>query len=248
MGCSMQHHDGRFVPVWVSGLPGFEVIDGWLMVRVSSFDFFSGQNFPIHPLDLTGLSRPIAFRGQRYTACLGLMTGFEEGWGGDDLEMSLGDIFLRNVYSVYVSSIPLQPLNLRLTIFLILSYDFGDDGGEPYMQLLSQLDLAKAVDQVAVIRRRTMAALPQEIPPIELISLLTGLTPVTRSGSSGSSQTRGISLPTGIQNGGDGDGDGGDDTQPNVPGGAVSALAKGASGSIALAISIAVGSIPLVYL
>ena len=60
---------------------------------------FSGQRIPLHPLDLSHLSQPVTLGGQNYTACIASMDG-DDGLSSVGFEMSLGDIFLRNVYSV----------------------------------------------------------------------------------------------------------------------------------------------------
>ncbi|EAU80448.2 hypothetical protein CC1G_12113 [Coprinopsis cinerea okayama7 len=119
---------------------------------------FGGEAFPIHPLDLSVFSRTLTLGGQEYIACLSAIMGAEEGWGLNELEVSLGDTFLRNVYTVY---------------------DFGDDvdSGDdetigPYMQLLSQTDPETVALEVARSRNRTMDTLPPEIPPVELLELL----------------------------------------------------------------------------
>ncbi|KAF8148451.1 aspartic peptidase domain-containing protein [Crassisporium funariophilum] len=119
---------------------------------------FGGEKYPIHPLDLsTIIDPPIQVDGKVYTVCLASIEAVDS-WGGDAYDMSLGDSFLRNVYSVY---------------------DFGDnlpDGtiGEPYMQLLSQIDPVKAVEQVTSIRGKTLASLPPLIDPATLVGLLGG--------------------------------------------------------------------------
>jgi hypothetical protein len=58
----------------------------------------SGQRIPIHPLDLSYLSASITAGGQNYTACIASIFGEELASQG--FEVSLGDVFLRNVYSV----------------------------------------------------------------------------------------------------------------------------------------------------
>ncbi|CAA7263719.1 unnamed protein product [Cyclocybe aegerita] len=129
---------------------------------------FAGQRYPIHPLDLTTLTDPIEVNGQERIACVGALKGVD-AWGGNEYDMSLGDSFLRNVYSVF---------------------DFGDplpDGstGEPYMQLLSLVDPTEAVSEVATIRGKTLATLPPEIDPATLVRILTGTDAPSPSGTSG---------------------------------------------------------------
>ncbi|RXW21445.1 hypothetical protein EST38_g4402 [Candolleomyces aberdarensis] len=123
---------------------------------------FGGQRFPIHPLDLSFIIQPVTVGGQQYTICMASMYG-EDGLTSSGFEVSLGDIFLRNVYSVF---------------------DFGDsDGtaaGQPYMQLLAKTDPAKATAQVAPIRSRTMAELPPEIEPAKLVELMSAEDPTIR--------------------------------------------------------------------
>ncbi|RXW21451.1 hypothetical protein EST38_g4404 [Candolleomyces aberdarensis] len=129
----------------------------WLMpcntTTIVEFNF-GGQRIPIHPLDLSFSPEIVTAGGQQYTACFGAMDG-NDALASHGFEMSLGDTFLRNVYSVY---------------------DFGDPNGtaagQPYMQLLAQTEAADAMAQVASIRSRTMADLPPEIEPTRLLELL----------------------------------------------------------------------------
>jgi len=115
---------------------------------------FGGEDFPVHPLDLSTFSNTIRVAGGRYIACLGVFQPLSDGWAGDnpDLELVLGTSFLRNVYSVW---------------------DYGDgDNGLPYMQLLSQIDPDTAAADAASIRRRRLRSMPPELPPAELVKLL----------------------------------------------------------------------------
>ncbi|KAF6742036.1 aspartic peptidase domain-containing protein [Ephemerocybe angulata] len=122
---------------------------------------FSGQKYPIHPLDLSTMSKEVAVSGANHTACFSSIGGINN-LGGNEFEASLGDIFLRNVYSVY---------------------DFGDGpGGEPYMQLLAQTNSSQAVAQVAEIRNRTMTGAPPELPPAELLKKLMDEDPTIHDG------------------------------------------------------------------
>lgn len=58
-----------------------------------------GQRYPVHPLDLTMVSRQVGAGGRNYTACVASMDGLD-GWESNEFEVSLGDAFLRNVYTV----------------------------------------------------------------------------------------------------------------------------------------------------
>ncbi|PPQ86178.1 hypothetical protein CVT25_006921 [Psilocybe cyanescens] len=136
---------------------------------------FGGERYPIHPLDLSTISDPLTINGEEWVACVAAFKGADR-WGGDAYDISLGDSFLRNVYSVF---------------------DFGDalsDGptSDPYMQLLSQVDPAQAITEVATIRARTMANLPPEMDPTALVALLK-----TYGSTTDSTQTDGIVSPTG---------------------------------------------------
>jgi len=64
-----------------------------------------------------------------------------------------------------------RPIN-----YISYRFNFGDTSsqGEPYIQLLNTTDTKKAISQVATIRGKTMASLPPELPPAELVKLLPG--------------------------------------------------------------------------
>ncbi|KIM38854.1 hypothetical protein M413DRAFT_447551 [Hebeloma cylindrosporum] len=116
---------------------------------------FGGEKYAIHPLDLSTISDPLTIDGKDWVACVATFKA-ADNWGEGDFDLSLGDTFLRNVYAVF---------------------DFGDtpSGGstqEPFMQLLSQIDSAKAVAQVASIRGKTMSTLPPEMDPATLVGIL----------------------------------------------------------------------------
>jgi len=63
--------------------------------------FYSGEKYPIHPLDLSTISDPFTINGQDWVACVSSFIG-ADNWNAGDFDISLGDTFLRNVYSVYV--------------------------------------------------------------------------------------------------------------------------------------------------
>ncbi|KAF9036300.1 aspartic peptidase domain-containing protein [Panaeolus papilionaceus] len=119
-----------------------------------------GHTFPVHPLDLSTISNPFTVNGQDYIACVSSFT-IADGAGKDEFDMILGDTFLRNVYSVYDFGDPLPTGGL----------------GTPYMKLVSTLDPAKAIQQVATIRGQTLASMPPEMDTAQLITILTGNAP-----------------------------------------------------------------------
>ncbi|KAJ2928587.1 hypothetical protein H1R20_g8506, partial [Candolleomyces eurysporus] len=123
---------------------------------------FGDQRIPIHPLDLSTIFGPVPAGGQNYTICRASILGVDD-LTSSGFNVSLGSVFLRNVYSVF---------------------DFGDsDGtaaGQPYIQLLAKTDPAKATAQVAPIRSRTMAHLPPEIEPAKLVEMLSAEDPSIR--------------------------------------------------------------------
>lgn len=67
---------------------------------VRSDIFLSGTSFAINPLELTTL-QTIAEDGQTWTVCVNSIQP-QLAVGSSDLDFLLGDIFMRNIYSVYV--------------------------------------------------------------------------------------------------------------------------------------------------
>jgi saccharopepsin len=115
---------------------------------------FGDQKFPIHPLDLSNILKPVTLPdGTEVTVCTSAFR-YQDGTAQQGFEIALGDSFLRNIYSVY---------------------DFGDGAnGTPYMQFLTEIDTTKAIAQVESIRGKTLAGLPAEMAPADLVKLLTG--------------------------------------------------------------------------
>ena len=129
----------------------------------------------MHPLDLSTISDPITVNGQDRVVCVSTIQGIDN-WGEGDFDLSLGDTFLRNVYAVYVHPFIIC-YNQDLT--LCFRFDFGDtisgsSTGDPYIQLLSEVDPAKAIEQVTTIRGNTLSTLPPEIDPVTLVDILQG--------------------------------------------------------------------------
>ncbi|PPR06744.1 hypothetical protein CVT24_013051 [Panaeolus cyanescens] len=119
-----------------------------------------GVRYPIHPLDLSVITEPFTINGADHIACVSSFT-ISDDLGHGEFDIILGDTFLRNVYSVYDFGDPLPT---------------GTGMNPPYMKLVSTLDPAKAIEQVATIRGQTLASLPPEMNPSDLVALLTGAT------------------------------------------------------------------------
>ncbi|KAF8892820.1 aspartic peptidase domain-containing protein [Gymnopilus junonius] len=119
---------------------------------------FAGVHYPVHPLDLSTITSPVTVDGQQYTACTAAFQSGDDS-SSSGFDVALGDSFLRNVYSIF---------------------DFGDNAAngaisDPYIQLLSTLDPAKAISEVATIRGQTLASLPPEMDPTRLVGLVTNI-------------------------------------------------------------------------
>ncbi|TFK72982.1 acid protease [Pluteus cervinus] len=136
----------------ISGSVKYDAAGTWLVPCEASFDVdfvFGDIAYPVHPLDLTTINSPVDVDGQNYTVCIGTLVGFD---GADEkFDALLGDTFLRNVYTIF---------------------DFGDDTGDntaPFIQLLSTTDPVDAALDVTTIRNATLASLPPELSPSEVV-------------------------------------------------------------------------------
>ena len=89
----------------------FRVRGLWLESSLPiSQPLFSGTSFAINPLELTTL-QTITENGQKWTVCVNSIQP-QLAVGSSDLDFLLGDIFMRNVYSMCVF----------VTIFFILIF------------------------------------------------------------------------------------------------------------------------------
>ncbi|KAJ7700723.1 aspartic peptidase domain-containing protein [Mycena rosella] len=162
--------------------------DVWVVPCSTPVNFttkFAGQEFPIHPLDLTDLTVLLGPDGKNYTVCTGSITNGGSILG-PGLDALYGDSFLRNVYSVF---------------------SFGNDTTLPYVQLLSQTDAGAAADFYQV-RAEILASSPNELSPEEIIDIFDGSssntsitissssTPTSATGSSTSTVSTDSSTPT----------------------------------------------------
>ncbi|KAJ7253669.1 aspartic peptidase domain-containing protein [Mycena haematopus] len=146
---------------------------------------FGGQDFPIHPLDVTDMQVVTSPDGLRnYTMCLGTFTdvgSIVEG-ASDGL---FGDSFMRNSYTVF---------------------NFGTGGntkGNPFVQMLPQTDATKAAADAIAVRSALMAHMPPEIATIDLVKIFNGSEP---SGNTGAPAQGGSSGSGGGSGGGSGSG------------------------------------------
>ncbi|KAJ6514403.1 aspartic peptidase domain-containing protein [Mycena vitilis] len=126
---------------------------------------FAGQEFPIHPLDITDIHFTPAPDGNTYTICTGSITNggiILEGPGRDAL---YGDSFLRNVYSVF---------------------SFGNDTTPPHVQFLADTIADTAATDFANARAKTLLAGPPELDPQDIINLFDGSSSGSSSVAAGS--------------------------------------------------------------
>ncbi|KAI0824072.1 aspartic peptidase domain-containing protein [Trametes gibbosa] len=121
--------------------------------------FFGGQEFPVHPLDLTFPYATTVFQNgvQKSVAiCIGTYQYFTLDPTSFDFDLALGDAFLRSVYA---------------------SFDYGDFDpvtnveGVPFVQLLSTTNNRTALAEFFEERAKTLANLPPTISPAEFIRL-----------------------------------------------------------------------------
>jgi len=119
----------------------------WLVPCLSEIEialWIQGQRYPIHPLDVTQPIVAQLFSLPNATYCLMEVQPMDASFAGV-FDLWLGDVFLRNVYSVY---------------------DFGDTdpktgkAGDPYMKLLTITDQTAALADFTVSRPKSLAALP----------------------------------------------------------------------------------------
>ncbi|KAJ6533525.1 aspartic peptidase domain-containing protein [Mycena capillaripes] len=117
---------------------------------------FGGQDFAIHPLDVTDMQVMTTPDGSRnFTVCTNAFTDIGTIASGE-ADALFGDSFLRNVYT---------------------SFDFGTGGptkGAPFVQMLSQTDATKSAADLINVRRQTMANMPPELTPADFVAVFTG--------------------------------------------------------------------------
>ncbi|KAJ7036759.1 aspartic peptidase domain-containing protein [Mycena alexandri] len=133
--------------------------DVWVVPCTAQVDIvatFGGQDFPLHPLDVTDMQVLTSPDGSHnYTVCVGAFTDIGTIAQGET-EALFGDSFLRNVYT---------------------SFDFGTGGstkGPPFVQMLSNTDPAKSAADLIDVRRQVMLTMPPELAPVDLVKVFNG--------------------------------------------------------------------------
>ncbi|KAJ7684352.1 aspartic peptidase domain-containing protein [Mycena polygramma] len=114
---------------------------------------FAGQEFPIHPLDLTDLQFLVGPDGNNHTVCVGSITNGGTILTGLGIDALYGDSFLRNVYS---------------------SFSFGNATTPPHIQLLADTVTAQAASDFANVRENILKNSPPELAPQDIINLFDG--------------------------------------------------------------------------
>ncbi|KAJ7119087.1 aspartic peptidase domain-containing protein [Mycena epipterygia] len=144
--------------------------DVWVVPCGTPINFttkFAGQEFPIHPPDLTDLTVLLGPDGKNYTVCTGSITNGGSILGAG-LDALYGDSFLRNVYSVF---------------------SFGNDTSLPFVQLLSQTNATEAAADFSDVRAELLASSPTELSPLDIIKIFDGSSAVTSVSASSDSST-----------------------------------------------------------
>ncbi|KAJ7041959.1 aspartic peptidase domain-containing protein [Mycena alexandri] len=130
-----------------------------------------GQQFPIHPLDVTDMGFIVGPDGKNYTVCTGSITNGGSILG-PGLDALYGDSFLRNVYSVF---------------------SFGNETTPPNVQLLSDTATDAAAADFASVRAELLQDSPPELSPQDIIKLFDG-----GASSSASSPATAVSTATSV--------------------------------------------------
>ncbi|KAJ8693746.1 hypothetical protein PTI98_008715 [Pleurotus ostreatus] len=134
----------------ISDVPGFNA--SWIIPCNQSTEVsfsIGGRDFPVHPLDLTAIDTKLV-NGTNVTYCANTYQSIEIGRG--ELDMILGDAFLKNVY---------------------VSFDYGsfDDQGhlteQPFIQLLPTTNSKEAWAEFTAIRAKALEG-TVELAPSEL--------------------------------------------------------------------------------
>ncbi|KAJ6484763.1 aspartic peptidase domain-containing protein [Mycena sanguinolenta] len=117
---------------------------------------FAGQDFAIHPLDVTDMQILTSPDGtQNFTVCVNSFTDLGPIAQGE-VDGLFGDSFLRNVYT---------------------AFDFGTGGptkGNPFVQMLSTTDATKSAADLIAVRAVNMQNMPPELSPADLVRVFNG--------------------------------------------------------------------------
>ncbi|KAJ6491404.1 aspartic peptidase domain-containing protein [Mycena vitilis] len=122
----------------------------WVVPCETAIDLqigFGGENFRMHPLDLSKLDVLPGPDGKNYTVCRGVI------FPGTEPDALFGDLFLHNVYTVF---------------------GFGNETtGGAYIQLLSLTNETSMTDY-SNVRSRLLTSAPPELSPADLVQLFDG--------------------------------------------------------------------------
>ncbi|KAJ7819470.1 aspartic peptidase domain-containing protein [Mycena olivaceomarginata] len=133
--------------------------DVWVVPCTAQVDVvatFGGQDFALHPLDVTDMQVLTSPDGtHNFTVCTNAFTDLGTIAAGET-DALFGDSFLRNVYT---------------------AFDFGTGGptkGTPFVQMLSTTDATKSAADLINVRRQSMANMPPELSPADLVKVFNG--------------------------------------------------------------------------
>ncbi|KAJ6455976.1 aspartic peptidase domain-containing protein [Mycena vitilis] len=126
---------------------------------------FAGQEFPIHPLDLTDVQSLVGPDGVNHTFCVGSITNGGSILTGLGIDAIYGDSFLRNVYS---------------------SFSFGNATTPPHVRLLADTVTVQAASDFDSVRANALKNSPPELAPQDTINLFDGASSGSSSVAAGS--------------------------------------------------------------
>ncbi|CAK5272868.1 unnamed protein product [Mycena citricolor] len=116
---------------------------------------FGGQDYAIHPLDMTDMQVVTSPDGTRsYTVCIGTFTDVGAIVSGAS-DALFGDSFLRNTY----------------TVFDFATGGNAKPGSKPFVQMLSVTDASKAQADLLSVRSTLMQNMPPEIDTVDFVKI-----------------------------------------------------------------------------
>ncbi|KAA1469080.1 acid protease [Dentipellis sp. KUC8613] len=154
-----------------SQFPGAFLNDGiWFVPCNSSASVtfsFADWEYPVHPLDLTTVAYAPFSDGKNYTYCVNTYQAAEDGEFNGELDLILGQAFLRNTYALFnfgdrdVNGTLVSDPYVQL-LALSIADDILDDYAKSRAQALSQLPPLATIDAIKAELANHKSDLPSE--------------------------------------------------------------------------------------